>query len=91
MKQQLKWFEANFTYGIGALAGHRFVWSDVYRLIGEGLAHAKTVDQLADWQKKEPEKKKKLIQLLCRINGEKFEEEKYINDNVSLTIKDVDF
>lgn len=44
--------------------------------------------QLDEWAQKEPEKKKELVKLICKINGQKMVEEKEIKD-IKIDVKSV--
>ena len=65
-----------------------YIWNDVSIVI-EAATSAGS-GGFSDWQKKNTDKKKILIKLLCTIDGEKYTQEKYKSDDIELTISDIE-
>lgn len=81
---KLTWSQS--TYPIN-WSDNPYLWSDVAIVIeavesigGSGIQ---------DWQKKNPEKKKRLIKLLVAIDSKKYEQQKYKRESIVLTVKDI--
>lgn len=86
-KIQRTWLECDFTWGSPP---DPFTWDDVWLIIEAGnVIIGGGQKDWNKWQKKELEKKKKLIKLICTINGERFKESKYVN-SISIEIKDME-
>ena len=67
-----KWKNADFTWG-----DYQFISEVAVVLDGAGGAEKRRQKALDQWLDKDEEKKKKLIRLICRIDGEKvYDEEK---------------
>ena len=81
-----KWIIANLTWGDYQLI------SEVAEIIKDGSGGRRKLDT---WLDQEPEKKKRLIKLICMVKGEKFEETKEVEDakvdisDVEILIKEV--
>lgn len=84
----LTWGESNTEFiTAGYINGYAFTWGDTF--IGEeAIKHAKTAEELNSWADKDEKKKKRVIELICRIKGEFFNEIKNVKD-IKLTVKDV--
>lgn len=83
-----RWGETNYTFG-----NSPYKWSQpCTQLVVEVLRHTggpEPESALGDWLKRHPDKKKKLIQVLCVINGKEFSEKEYANSDIKLTVSDV--
>ena len=93
-----KWNTANFKWDIGSTFPNQsntpFTWDDV-ALIVEIAEVARMYadtdlqdDAIQNFIKDDPEKKKKLIKLICKVQGKTYKETKEI-DKVKINIKDV--
>lgn len=85
IKHHLAWGEKKYPI---IWSNNPYIWSDVYVLIEEAIGAASS-GVFEEWQKKHPEKKKKLIKLLCIVDHETYKQEKYKRDDISLTTKDI--
>ena len=83
-KHHLAWGESKYPI---IWNRNPYIWSDVYVIIEEAIG--KGGGGVYDWQKEHPEKKRKLIKLICTIDHENYKEEKYNNDDVFLTVDDI--
>ena len=88
-KQYIDWEDANFTW-----SGNDYIWNEVYLDLSNILAGkggvVKQQKKLDDWTKKNPDKKKKLIKLLCQINDLKYKyEDSKEKKDVKIKIQDV--
>ena len=92
-----QWGKANFAWNTNPFPNQStkpFIWSDCALILGiiEGLAGGKTPDE---YFHKHPEKKKKFIKLLCKVEGKEYKETKEVLDrkirisDVSLVAKEV--
>ena len=79
-----KWKNANLTWGDYQLISEI---ADV--LEGGGSSPTKRKKALDKWLDKEPEKKKRLVKLVCMVKGEKFEETKEVEET-KIDISDVE-
>ena len=83
-----KWINANLTWG-----DYQFI-SEVADVVDEIEAGGGSLPskrkKLDKWLDQEPEKKKRLIKLICMVKGEKFEETKEVEE-LTINIKDVEF
>ena len=93
-----KWNTANFKWNVGSTFPNQsstpFTWDDV-ALIVEIAEVARMYadtdlqdDAIQNFIKDDPEKKKKLIKLICKVQGKTYKETKEI-DKVKINIKDV--
>ena len=93
-----KWNTANFKWNEGSTFPNQsntpFTWDDV-ALIVEIAEVARMYadtdlqdDAIQNFIKDDPEKKKKLIKLICKVQGKTYKETKEI-DKVKINIKDV--
>ena len=87
-KIPIKWEDANFSFdnSISPL-GEPYTWDDVFLL--ETIIVGGALEDPQSYFTKEPEKKKKFIKLLCRINGELYEETKEVQER-KITVKDIE-
>ena len=84
MANKIKWEDANFKWN-----DNPFTWDEVALVIeaisgppGEGDDF---IHPLFD---KDPEKRKKLVKLICKVQGKTIEKEKEIKD-YKITVKDI--
>lgn len=93
-----KWNTANFKWNKGSTFPNQsstpFTWDDI-ALITEVAEVARMYadtdlqdDAIQNFVKDDPEKKKKLIKLICKVQGKIYKETKEI-DKVKINIKDV--
>jgi len=98
VRTPIKWNNANFKWNVGSTFPNQsstpFTWDDV-ALIVEIAEVARMYadtdlqdDAIQDFIKDDPEKKKKLIKLICKVQGKTYKETKEI-DKVKINIKDV--
>ena len=82
-----KWINANLTWG-----DYQFI-SEVADVVDEIEAAGGSLPskrkKLDKWLDQEPEKKKRLIKLICMVKGEKFEETKEV-EKADIDISDVE-
>ncbi len=93
-----KWNTANFKWNVGSTFPNQsstpFTWDDVALIVEIAeltRMYADTDlqdDAIQDFIKDDPEKKKKLIKLICKVQGKIYKETKEI-DKVKINIKDV--
>ena len=92
-----QWGNANFSWESNPFPNQSrnpFTWDDCALITGiiEGLTGGKMPDE---YFKKHPEKKKKFIKLLCKVEGKEYKETKEVLDrkirisDVSLVAKEV--
>lgn len=83
-----KWGTTNFTFG-----NSPYKWSQpCTKFAIEILRHTGGPEperNLGDWIKQQPDRKKKIIQILCIINGKEYKEREYENNDISITVSDV--
>lgn len=89
MKLYLNWEDIR----VGTWDGNPFTWDEVYILeevFGTGGTDGlNPYDVYRDVNKKSEEKKKKLIKIVAKLEGKEFNEEKYQNKEIKVTVKDV--
>jgi len=89
IKIPIKWEDANFTWD-----QNTFTWDDVFLIQGIADVFAGGEDPTA-YLNKNPEKKKKFIKILCKVQGTTYEEKKEYKDikiktkEIELVIKEV--
>ena len=73
-----------------------YTWGDVklaaeLEEVGGGVTPVRRKERLEKFLEKEPEKRKRLIHLICRIKGEKvYDEKKEVIEDVTIKVEDVD-
>ena len=88
-----KWINANLTWGDYQLISEVADVVDEIEAGGGSLPSKRK--KLDKWLDQEPEKKKRLIKLICMVKGEKFEETKEVEEakvdisDVEILIKEV--
>ena len=103
VREPIKWERANFSWDNGSPFRNQsstpFTWDDIALIkqiveaIGyDGDGDVQDVDDpddhLDSFLKDKPEEKRKLIKLICKVQGKEYEETKEI-DKVKINIKDV--
>ena len=103
VREPIKWEEANFTWNNGSPFSNQsstpFTWDDVALIKqiieaigidgdGDVLDVNDADDHLDSFLKDKPEEKRKLIKLICKVQGKEYKETKEI-DKVKINIKDV--
>ena len=89
-----KWNTANFAYDNGTpfpnQSASPFTWDDVALVeeVVQTLGGAGGEDPMYPLFREEPEKRKKLIKLICTVKGKKYTEEKEIGQ-IKVTAKDI--
>jgi|688.fasta_scaffold185291_2 hypothetical protein len=66
-----------------------YVWEDVAVLI-EVLDQIGAAGPVEAYKKLDKRKKKRLITLIANVRGEEFKEEKYIQEDIDVIIKDIE-
>lgn len=80
-----KWGTTNYKYGETP-----YKWSQECILaVGRIISGGVEPDNIGLWQKQHPGEKKRLIELLCIIDSQKYRKEAYANDDAKLTVDDV--
>jgi hypothetical protein len=87
-KIPIAWENANFSMdnSISPL-GEPYKWEDVFLL--QDIIAGGALEDPQGYFAKEPEKKKKFVKLLCKINGELYEETKEVIER-KITVKDIE-
>lgn len=69
-----------------------YIWEDVFVLIEilEGVRSGGHKDYHDAYKHLKPEKKKVLIKLVAKVKGEEFSEEKYKQEDISVTAADIE-
>ena len=79
------WGNNSYTWGDVKLA------EEVDEIVGGGTTPARRKERLEKFLQKEPEKKKRLIHLICRVKGEKvYDEKKEAIEDVTIKVEDVE-
>ena len=76
MATPIKWEDANFTWDKSPTTGTPYTWDDV-QLVEEAIRQGAGIDEVFHG---EPDKKKRLINLICKIQGKTIKQSKEIND-----------
>ena len=98
VRRPFKWDTSNFKWNVGSTFPNQsstpFTWDDVALIIEvvEALGYYADSDlqddAIQNFVKDDPEKKRKLIKLICKVQGKTYKETKEI-DKVKINIKDV--
>ena len=97
MASKIKWEDANFNWNDAPLdkGASRYTWDDVTlveealkSLGGAGASPGAADDFIHPLFDKDPEKKKKLVKLICKDQGKTIEKEKEIKE-YKITVKDI--
>ena len=91
MATPIKWEDADFAWDLAptAIEEDRYTWDDV-TLVEEvlvGVGGGGDMEEMP-WTKWEDDKKKRLIKLICKVQGKTYEETKEIQ-NIKITAKDI--
>lgn len=84
MATPIKWEDANFTWDKAPITGTPYTWDNV-QLVEEAvealeaLGGGGVMEEDMPWVKDE-EKKKRLVKLICKVQGRKIKQTKEIND-----------
>ena len=87
MSSKIKWEDANFKWN-----DNPYTWDEV-ALVAEAVAAisgppGEGDDFIHPLFDKDPEKRKKLVKLICKVQGKTIEKEKEIKD-YKITVKDI--
>ena len=100
IREPIKWGEANFKWDEGSTFPNQsstpFTWDDIafIKKLVEAIRSDGDFDvqdedtDLEDFLTDDPENKRKLIKLICKVQGKEYEETKEIEE-VKIDIKDV--
>lgn len=66
-----------------------YTWDDVAIII-EVLESMGAAGPIEGYKKLDKQKKKRLIKLIANVRGEQFKEEKYINEDIDVIVKDIE-
>jgi|TARA_R110001583_G_scaffold30090_4_gene104333 hypothetical protein len=88
MATPIKWEDADFKWELAPTEGGkpRYTWDDVV-LVEEALGGGGDMGEMP-WTKWEDDKKKRLIKLICKVQGRTYKETKEIKD-IKITTKDI--
>jgi len=77
----IKWEDANFKWDKAPTTGIPLTWDNVVLVIEavEALEGGGVIEEDMPWVKDE-EKKKRLVKLICKVQGRKIKQTKEIND-----------
>jgi hypothetical protein len=81
MATPIKWEDANFTWDKSPTTGTPYTWDNVALVeeVLEALRGGGNIEDDMPWVKDE-EKKKRLVKLICKIQGKTIKQSKEIND-----------
>jgi len=97
MSSKIKWEDANFNWNNAPQDrdASRYTWDDValvegtLKLLGgAGASPGAGDDFIHPFFDKDPEKKKKLVKLICKVQGKTIEKNKEIKE-YKITVKDI--
>ena len=92
VRTPIKWNSANFKWNVGSSFPNQsstpFTWDDVALLI-EVVEAVQLGGGPEEYLKDKKEKRKKLIKLICKVQGKTIKEEKEIKD-FKITVKDIE-
>ena len=86
---KIKWGEANFKWNLAPTDStkSRYTWDDV-TLAEEVVSGGGVMADDMPWTKWEDEKKKRLIKLICKVQGRTYKETKETKE-IKITAKDI--
>ena len=89
MATKIKWEDADFKWEAAPTdpTKVRYTWSEVI-LVEEALGGGGVMAEDMPWTKWEDEKKKRLIKLICKVQGRTYKETKE-TQNIKITAKDI--
>jgi len=79
MATPIKWEDANFTWDKAPTTGTPYTWDNV-QLVEEAIEEIRQGASMDEVFHGEPDKKKRLIKLICKIQGKTIKQSKEIND-----------
>lgn len=79
MATPIKWEDANFTWDKAPTTGVPYTWDNV-QLVEEAIEEIRQGAGIDEVFYGEPDKKKRLINLICKIQGKTIKQSKEIND-----------
>ena len=79
MATPIKWEDANFTWDKSPTTGTPYTWDNV-QLVEEAIDEIRQGAGIDEVFYGEPDKKKRLINLICKIQGKTIKQSKEIND-----------
>jgi hypothetical protein len=79
MATPIKWEDANFTWDKAPTTGIPYTWDNV-QLVEEAIEEIRQGASMDEVFYGEPDKKKRLIKLICKIQGKTIKQSKEIND-----------
>ena len=85
----IKWKDANFKWELAPTDStqSRYTWDDV-ALVEEAVGGGGVMADDMPWTKWEDEKKKRLIKLICKVQGKTYKETKETRE-IKITAKDI--
>ena len=87
METPIKWEDANFSW-----SRYSYIWDDVQLVVEVVEAVDKggggVMEEDMPWAKWEDDKKKRLIKLICKVQGRTYKETKETK-NIKITAKDI--
>ena len=87
MANKIKWEDANFKWDKAPTTGTPYTWDEVI-LVEEAVGGGGVMAEDMPWTKWEDEKKKRLIKLICKVQGKTYKETKE-TQNIKITAKDI--
>ena len=85
-KKYLEWDQTEYPI---QWDNNPYLWEDVAILL-EVLEGVGTVGPIETYKKLDEKKKKRLITLIAKVRGEEFKEEKYVQEDIDVIIKDIE-
>ena len=79
MATPIKWEDANFTWDKAPTTGVPYTWDNV-QLVEEAIEEIRQGASMDEVFYGEPDKKKHLVKLICKIQGKTIKQSKEIND-----------
>jgi len=79
MATPIKWEDANFKWDKAPTTGIPYTWDNV-QLVEEAIEEIRQGASMDEVFYGEPDKKKRLVKLICKIQGKTIKQSKEIND-----------